>query len=125
MEDDDIEIANACADLLGLKANEKFPLHLLRDKRAGEWIGVGELCRQSGVGARPIKPALFVTWLPDPIGHQEYAVVLFYDEDSQWSMAAHYNRGRLIPGVTPNGPSAVASDTLREQAVPAAERQQP
>src|SRR5438132_2273258 len=78
MEDDDIDLTNACADLLGLKKNEAFPLHLLRDKRAGEWVGVAALCRQVGVNTGPLTPALFATWLPDPTGRHDYAVVLFY-----------------------------------------------
>jgi hypothetical protein len=49
-----------------------------------------------GVAAGELKPELFTTWLPDPMGHDAYAVILFYDDESKWSMAAHYNRGRLL-----------------------------
>jgi hypothetical protein len=93
MEDETlVELNNLCADLVSLKQWEAFPLHLLMDKRAGEWVGVRELCLQAGLDASELKPELFVTWLADPTGDEGYAMILFYDDESLWSMAARCNR---------------------------------
>src|SRR5438309_6891628 len=96
MQDDETNLINACTDLVSLKKCEAFPLHLLGSKRPGEWVGVGEFCQQVGVVPGNVKPQLFATWLPDPLAQDGYVVVLFYDDESKWSMAAHYNRLRLF-----------------------------
>ena len=44
MQDDEIALCNSCTDLVGLRKNEPFPLHLLGSKRPGEWVGVREFC---------------------------------------------------------------------------------
>ena len=98
MQDEEIALFNACADLVSLKKWEAFPLHLLGSWRAGEWIGVREVCLQISVAVGDLAPDLFAAWLPDPKGHDGYAVILFYEDESKWSMAAHYNRGRPPPG---------------------------
>jgi hypothetical protein len=94
MEED--ELNNVCADLVSLKRWEAFPCHLLTDKRAGEWVGVQELCAQAALDTGDLKPDLFAAWLPDPSGGDDYAVILFFDEESMWSMAARYNRQRFV-----------------------------
>jgi hypothetical protein len=95
MEDEELVLCNACGDLVSLKKFEAFPRQLLRGP-CKEWIGVGELCRQAGVDAGDITPGLFVIWLPDPTGNESYAVVIFYDDETKWTMAAHYNRTRVL-----------------------------
>jgi hypothetical protein len=102
MHDDETAISNACTDLLSLRAMEAFPLRLLGGQRPGEWVVVGAFCRQIGVVPDDLTPGLFATWLPDPSGHDGYAVILFYDDESKWSMAAQYNRGRLLGSATPS-----------------------
>jgi hypothetical protein len=96
MQDDEITLFNGCTDLVSLRKCEAFPLRLLQSKRSGEWIQVRGFCSQVGAAAGELKPELFATWLPDPMGHEAYAVILFYDDESKWSMAAHYNRERLL-----------------------------
>jgi hypothetical protein len=97
MEDEELtRLNNICADLVSLKRWEVFPHHLLIEKRAGEWVRVQELCLQAGLDSGDLKPDLFAAWLSDPAGDEEYAVVLFYDEESMWTMAARYNRQRLL-----------------------------
>ncbi len=96
MEAAEITLCNACADLMSLKEAEAFPLFLLRDKRAGEWIGVRDLCEQVGATPTNLPKSVFAAWLPDPVANDAYAVVMFYDDESQWSMAAHFNRERLL-----------------------------
>lgn len=92
---------NFCADLVGLKRWEAFPVHLLIAKRAAEWVRVRELCLQVGLGAGEVKADLFAAWLPDPAGDEGYAVIFFYDEESMWTMSARYNRQRLLEDVLP------------------------
>jgi pyruvate carboxylase len=90
-----------CADLLALKSCEAFPVHLLIGKRTGEWVRVRDLCLQIGVDAADVSADLVAAWLSDPAGNEGNAVILFYDEDSLWSMAANYNRQRLLDVVLP------------------------
>src|SRR5438874_10922 len=96
MSDEEITLFNTCTDLVSLRKTEAFPLHLLKTKRPGEWIGAREFCLQIGVDAGDLKPEVFATWLPDPLGHNGYAVILFYEDESKWSMTAQYNRARLL-----------------------------
>src|SRR5205807_526015 len=88
-------------DLVTLRKTEAFPLHLLASKRPEEWIRVRELCLQIGVAPGDLRPNVFATWLTDPLGDATYTVIMFYDDESKWSMAAHYNRARLL-GASPN-----------------------
>jgi hypothetical protein len=96
MEDDEIQLCNLCTDLVSLKKTEAFPLRLLETHRVGEWVSVHEFCLEIGVLVGDVKPELFAAWLPDPSGHAAYAIILFYDDESKWSMAAQYNRARLL-----------------------------
>ena len=125
MQDEEMTLYNACTDLVSLKKWEAFPRRLLGGKRSGEWIGVSGFCQQIGVAAEELAPELFVTWLPDPKAHDGYVVILFYDDESMWSMAAHYNRERLMDRTLPNQevhPTRAARSTLSgstpQQAVP-------
>jgi hypothetical protein len=101
MQDEELVLLNTCSDLVSLRKFEACPLQLLRGQ-PGEWVGVRDLCLQIGVSADNLKPDLFATWLADPMGHDGYAVVLFYDDESKWTMAAHYNRQRLLGSGSPD-----------------------
>jgi hypothetical protein len=127
MQDDEITLFNTCTDLVSLRKAEAFPRHLLQSKRPGDWVSVREVCEGIGVPVGGLRPAVFATWLPDPMAHVGYAVILFYDDESKWSMAAHYNRSRLVGGATPNPSlpptgSAISPSTSStpQQAAPAA-----
>ena len=96
MDDEEIALLNGCTDLVSLRKHEAFPLRLLQGRRPGEWVRVRELCSQASVAAGEFKPDLFAAWLADPAADGAYAVILFYDGESQWSTAARYNRGRLV-----------------------------
>lgn len=102
MQDDEVSLYNGCTDLVSLKKSEAFPLQLLGTKRPGEWIGVREFCMQIGVATGNCGSELFVTWLPDPMANDAYALIMFYDDESKWSMAAQYNRARLFNNATSN-----------------------
>jgi hypothetical protein len=69
-----------------------------------------------------VGPEVFATWLPDPAGQEGYAVVLFYDADSMWSTAAHYNRARLLAKDSPNGTAhSTISPVFTDEAAPSPE----
>jgi hypothetical protein len=102
MEDEESAMHNACADLVSLKKWEAFPMRLLCNYPPGEWIGVRESGLQVGVSVDYLAPELFVTWLPDPKSQDGYVVILFYDDDSKWSLTAHYNRARLPGSESPD-----------------------
>jgi hypothetical protein len=108
MDEDETKLMNACADLVASRNNEAFPLLLLTKEQAGEWIPLSDFCSQIGLTAEALQPSVFATWLPDPMGNGDYVIIMFYDEESQWSMAAQYNRSRLLGGMAsqqaaPNG----------------------
>jgi hypothetical protein len=110
MEDEELtHLNNICADLVSLKRWEAFPIHLLIGKRTAEWVRVRELCLQAGLVVEDLKADLFAAWLPDPTGEEGYAVILFYDEESMWSMAARYNRQRLLEGLPIMGAKTMTS----------------
>ena len=55
-------------------------------------------------------------------------MILFYDDESKWSMAAHYNRGRLLGDASPDAsPRPIraarpaSSGSTSPQAAPTAE----
>jgi hypothetical protein len=100
MQDDEITLLNACSNLVTLRKSEAFVRHLLTSRTAGEWIGVRECCVQTGVACGELAGELFVTWLADPMGQDGYVVILFYESESKWSMAAHYNRSRLLARIS-------------------------
>lgn len=98
-EEELIRLNNFCADLVSLKRWEAFPLTLLIGKCKAEWVRVRDLCLQCGLEAEELRPDLFATWLPDTAGDEGYALILFYDEESMWTMAARCNRQRLLQDV--------------------------
>ncbi len=104
MQDDEIALYNGCTDLIGLRKHEGFPRRLL-ERGPGEWVRVREFYSQAG----ELKPELFAAWLPDPAADEAYAVILFYDDESKWSMAAHYNRGRLLKDAPPTSPLPIGA----------------
>ena len=128
MEDDEITLINACTDLVTNKAAEAFPRRLLGHIRRGEWVGVRDFCAQVGVAPAGLKAELFATWLPDPAAHDAYAVILFYDDETKWSMAAQYNRGRILgsaalnQAVQQSRTAIPAPGATSQPAAPAADR---
>lgn len=93
MDEEDI-LSNCCADLVSETRFESALVHLFGAKAAGEWVSVAELYRLAGLSTEGIKPELFAGWLPSP-NTPGYSIVLFFVEDSLWSMTAWYNVARL------------------------------
>jgi hypothetical protein len=116
MEDDEILLSNVCTDLVSLRECESFPLHLFSACRPGEWAVVRDVCARLAVPVVAPQPGLYATWLRDPAGHDDYAVIVFYDDESKWSMAAQYNRGRLVGG-GPHTDAGVAVSTPADRAL--------
>jgi hypothetical protein len=109
MEEDLLRLNNTCADLVTLEKYEAFPTQLLAGAR-GDWVAVRELCVHVGIDAGDVGDGLFVTWLPEPTGQEDYATILFYDDESGWTLAATYNRSRLSGTLTAERGAAKVSE---------------
>lgn len=110
MEDETDCLNNLCTDLVSLRKLEPGIEQLLQN-RPGEWVAVADLYRVAGVSPLRIKSELSATWLPSPSGAPGSVVVLFCDEELQWSLTAYYNSKRLfesqisqLTAVSPPGP---------------------
>lgn len=108
MEDETDRLNNLCADLVSLRRLEPGLVHLFRDRQAGEWVPVAELYRFAGAPDDGIKPDLAATWLPSPSGQSGYAVVLFCDDELQWSLTAYHNVSGLFRDATSPATSATS-----------------
>lgn len=96
MDSEPDRLSNLCTDLVSLRRLEPSLLCLFQCKQAGEWTPVGELYDSAGGSPESIKSELVAAWLPDPSGDRGYAVIVFYDDETKWSFAAHYNKDRLL-----------------------------
>jgi hypothetical protein len=94
MDEEDI-LNNHCADLVSLAKLEPALVYLLGERPPGAWSAVRELYARAGQPNEAIKADLVAAWLSPPNGDADGAVILFYDEESLWSMTAWYNVGRL------------------------------
>jgi hypothetical protein len=95
MEDEADLLSNLCTDLVTLRRFEGGLIHLFRQKNPGSWVSVRELYDRAGHSDRAIKSELTATWLPSPFD-SNYAVVLFFDDATKWSLTADYNVTRLL-----------------------------
>ena len=100
MDDEADRLSNLCTDLVSLRRLEPSLVSLFRERRAGEWAAVEDLYRRSGGPDDPVKATLYAAWLPSADGDPDYAVVVFHDNDTKWSMTAEYNVARL-PATAP------------------------
>ena len=87
---------NLCSDLVSLRRFEPGLAYLFQHMCAGEWVSVADLYRIVRVPSEGIKPELAVAWLPSPSIQEGYVVVLFCDDELQWSLTAYYNTERLF-----------------------------
>jgi hypothetical protein len=95
MDEEDV-LSNVCTDLVTLARLEPALVHLFGSKSAGEWVRVAELYGIAGHPDASIKAGLAAAWLPSPSGDRGAAVVLFYDDETLWSMTAWYDVARLF-----------------------------
>jgi hypothetical protein len=96
MVEDSIRLNNFCVDLVSEKRTEPFVIRLLTNTQAGEWVRVDEVCAAIGLAVEGVDTELFATRLADPVGDEGYSLIVFYDNASLWTMAARYNRQRLL-----------------------------
>src|SRR5262245_5353330 len=94
LNEDDV-LSNQCGDLVSLTRLEPAIGSLFGEKAAGAWGSVRYLYAKAGQANDSIKAGVVAAWLPTPSGDPDSAVVLFYDEESVWSMTAWYNVGLL------------------------------
>jgi len=104
MSESDEDRLSICGDLVSVKRWEPFVVGLFQRHAKGDWIQVHNLCEEVGITLTGIRPELVVAWLDDPFGDEGYAVIIFYDDETKQSLAAHYNRARLL-GISANGPA--------------------
>jgi hypothetical protein len=106
MEDEADVLSNLCVDLVSLRRLEPGLDHLFRRQAPGRWVAVSELYEKAGQPDQAIKPQLAAAWLPSP-GDPDYAVILFFDDTTKWSLTADYNVARLL-GQQPQSQVAAA-----------------
>ena len=94
MDEEDI-LNNYCADLVSLTKLEPAIVYLLTERPMGAWTPVRELYARAGQPNESIKADLVATWLLSPNADPGGAVILFFDEESFWSMTAWYNVAHL------------------------------
>ena len=90
------DLTNVCTDLVALTEYEMFVYRLLTQYDAGVWVRVETLSSLLNSPPDGIAPRLFVSWLQDPLSDDNYVIIVFYEDESKWSMGAHYNRSRLL-----------------------------
>lgn len=95
MECDADIMSNVCTDLVSLRRMEPAISHLLRDHPAGVWVPVADLYAQTEVSSPTVSGELQAAWLPAP-QNANYAVIVFFDDESKWSMTAEYDAMRLL-----------------------------
>ena len=95
MECDADFMSNVCTDLVALRRMEPALSHLLRDHHSGVWVPVADLYAQSEVSSPTVPGELQAAWLPAP-HDANYAVIVFFDDESKWSMTAEYDATRLL-----------------------------
>lgn len=89
---------DVCADLVSQEDNEQIVFSLLSEQPKGQWTAVQELSRKCGVAVDGVTEDQFVAWLDDPRGEPSYVLIVFFDDATKLSAAAHYNRDRLRIG---------------------------
>lgn len=95
MEDETDSLSNWCADLVSLRRFEPGLLHLFRERSPGEWVQVSDLYARAGEPPAPVPGGLVAAWLPSPTD-AGYAIVVFWDEETRWSLTAEYDVARLL-----------------------------
>jgi hypothetical protein len=95
MDDETDRLSNLCTDLVSLRRLEPALDYLFKSRPAGSWTPVYELYHRAGGAGEPIKAELNAAWLPAPGADPGYAVVVFFDDDTKWSLTAEYNAARL------------------------------
>jgi hypothetical protein len=83
------QLSNLCAEIVSERRWEPALLRLFQDTPAGEWVPLGELTESADSPA-----TLAASWVKTP--DTDFALVLFFDTETLWSMHADYNLARLL-----------------------------
>ena len=94
MDDVADRLSNLCADLVSLRRLEPALMVLFAAERA-EWVPVRELYLAADLPAEGVESGLDASWGPAPSSDPDYAVIIFFDPETQWTSTAYYNFGRL------------------------------
>ena len=89
-------LENLCSDLMSSRTFEAFPIELLQSSKS-KWSSTVELSESIGIDLhldRDIISDLYVVWLDHPTGDSDYALIVFYDFETKWTMGAEFNRSR-------------------------------
>jgi hypothetical protein len=90
---DDLDrMSNFCTDLVSLRRSEPSLASLFDEHLPGQWTAVRSLTPD--LPTESTFDQLVATWLPSP-ADPDYAVILFFDDATKWSMTADYNVARL------------------------------
>jgi hypothetical protein len=107
MDDEADILSNVCVDLVSLCRLEPGLKFLFAQTVPGSWTSVRDLYDRAGQPQPNVESKLAVTWLPSP-GGPDYAVVLFFDDETKWSLTADYNVARLL-GTKPRSQDVAAA----------------
>lgn len=88
-------MSNICTDLVSLRRLEPGVIHLLRDRKPGAWTHVRDLYERAEEESTSMTTDLLAAWLPSP-NDPDYAVIVFFDDETKWSLTAEYNAKRLL-----------------------------
>jgi len=80
---------------------------LVGTDKAGRWVRLRELFDVVRADAEGLPPTVWSTWLTYP-SDPDYAVIVFFDDESQWSTSSVYNVARLSRVATAPGAFAAA-----------------
>jgi len=82
-------LSNLCADVVSERRWEPALLRLFHDTPSAEWRPLREL-----TDADEYPATLAASWVSTP--DADFAIVLFFDSETLWSMHADYNLARLV-----------------------------
>jgi hypothetical protein len=87
-------VSDLCADFVSERRFEPAVWKLVGMEKAGCWVLLRELFAVVRADGEGLPPSLWATWLSYP-SDLDYALIVFFDDQSQWSTSAVYNVARL------------------------------
>ena len=100
-------VADLCADFLSERRYEAAVWKLVGTEKAGRWVRLRELFDVVRADTEGLPPTVWTTWLTYP-SDPDYAVIIFFDDQSQWSTSSVYNVARLSRTAATPGAFATA-----------------
>ena len=94
MSNEDCDLV--CSNVLTKARLDNAMSALFGEYAAGVWADVDALYREIEPPPVEIAATLRVAWLAAPDATPGYALVVFYESSTLWSLTAIYNVGRLL-----------------------------